>query len=181
DERAFLPGKSIMFIRDTAISGVQAGESSDFYGMNTLIQQAIANYSILTGLNITLYNPDGDSCVPNGTCSVFNSNNVKVVPAPYGMYTLIEGDWRLVVRDNTTVWNITLPARHTLRFNNSGSITSTDYLIKSYTSIVGFQDPLIWWVLSKWSTAYRYGTDLLGDNDLAHRPFSCRALFEDRQ
>ncbi len=158
-ERAFLPGKSIEFIRDMAITGVHEGESSDFNGMNFQIEQALSNYSAFTGLNITLVNPSGNSCIPGNTCDVFNSNNVEIVPAPYGMYTLIKGDWKFFVVDNNfnTTWEINLPARYSLKFNSSGTVTTTNYMLKSYTSVVGLQDPLIWWVLSRWSTSYTDG------------------------
>jgi hypothetical protein len=170
DARAFIPGESIAFILDKTISGVQEGRPSDFQGMNFQIQQAISNYSTLTGLNITLSNPDGDTCIPGGPCSVFNSNNVKIVPAPYGMYTLIEGDWRLVIVDNNTQWNLSLPARNVLKFNSSGTITSNNYLVKSYTSVIGFQDPLIWWTLSRWSELYRDSTVLEAAPDITTWP-----------
>ena len=156
-ERAFLPGKSIEFIRDIAITGVHEGKSSDFNGMNSQIEQALSNYSAFTGLNITLVNPSGNSCIPGGTCDVFNSNNVEIVPVPYGMYTLIKGDWKFHVDNINTKWEINLPAKYSLKFNSSGTITTTDYMLKSYTSVVGLQDPLIWWVLSRWSTSYTEG------------------------
>ncbi|NOZ59025.1 MAG: hypothetical protein GXO66_05560 [Euryarchaeota archaeon] len=157
--RIFRPGMSLRFIRDIALSGVNESEETDFRGMNAVLEEAIEDYTRLTGLNITLINPAGDTCVP-GDCDVFNTGNVVVVPAQFGMYTLIRGDWRLVVRDESSnvTWDLPLRARYTLKFNRSGNVYTESYLIKSYTSIAGFQDPLIWWVLSRWSTLYRLGT-----------------------
>ncbi len=159
DARIFRPGRSLLFIRDIALSGVNEGSDTDFSGMNEVLEEAIEDYSRLTGLDITLIAPDGDTCVPNN-CNVLDSGNVEIVPAQFGMYALISGSWRLVVRDTNAnvTWNLSLEPRYTLKFNRSGSVYTRSYLTKSYISIIGFQDPLVWWVLSRWSTVYRLGS-----------------------
>ncbi len=158
EERAFKPGKSIEFIRNLAITGLHEGKSSDFDGMNELLRKSIENYTHFTGLSITVYNPEGDQCT-QAHCEVFNADNVEIVPAPFGMYTLVNGTWYVVIRDvsSNITWNLSIEPRYTINFNSSGGIVSKKYIIKSYVSIVGLQDPLIWWVLSKWSTAFRLG------------------------